>query len=81
MYLSNNSLWLDEAALARNVIDRAPLELLGPLDYAQVAPPGFLLTEKFVVLLLGHSEWALRLFPLTCGYAPSPCSAGSRWGR
>jgi hypothetical protein len=66
-YLSNNSLWLDEAALVRNVIDRSPLELLGPLDYAQVAPQGFLLVEKTIVSLLGNSEWTLRLFPLGCG--------------
>ena len=68
-YLSNNSLWLDEAALARNIVDRAPRHLLQPLDYAQVAPAGFLLIEKAVVSLLGNTEWGLRLFPLLCGLA------------
>ena len=66
-YLANNSLWIDEAALARNVIDRPLATLLQPLDYAQVAPPGFLLAEKAVVSLLGSSELALRFFPLCCG--------------
>ena len=66
-YLANSSLWIDEAALARNIIDRAPASLLQPLDYAQVAPPAFLLTEKGIVTLLGSAEWALRLFPLVCG--------------
>jgi hypothetical protein len=66
-YLANSSLWIDEAALARNIIDRAPTSLLQPLDYAQVAPPAFLLTEKAITTLLGGSEWALRLFPLVCG--------------
>jgi len=66
-YLANNSLWIDEAALARNIIDRPLAALLQPLDYAQVAPPAFLLVEKAVVGVLGSSEWALRLFPLACG--------------
>ena len=66
-YFSNSSLWLDEAALARNIVDRSPRDLFQPLDYAQVAPPGFLLAEKAIVALLGNSEWALRLFPLLCG--------------
>jgi uncharacterized membrane protein len=66
-YLSNTSLWLDEAAVARNIVDRSPQHLFQPLDYAQVAPPGFLLAEKAMVALFGNSEWALRLFPLLCG--------------
>jgi hypothetical protein len=66
-YFANASLWLDEAALARNIIDRPALALFQPLDYAQVAPPGFLLMEKFFVTVFEGSEWALRLFPLLCG--------------
>jgi hypothetical protein len=68
-YLSNPSLWIDEAALARNIIDRPVRALFGPLDYAQVAPPGFLLIQKAAVLSLGSSEYVLRLFPLLCGIA------------
>ena len=66
-YLADSSLWIDEAALARNIIDRPLAGLFQSLDYAQVAPPGFLLAEKVVVTLVGSSEWALRLFPLVCG--------------
>ena len=68
-YFSNNSLWKDEAALARNIVERSTLELLGPLNHVQVAPPGFLLIEKGVVGLAGGGELALRLFPLVCGIA------------
>jgi hypothetical protein len=68
-YLSGPSLWIDEAALARNIIDRPVRALFAPLDYAQVAPPGFLLLQKAVVLTVGSSEYALRLLPLLCGIA------------
>jgi hypothetical protein len=68
-YLSNASLWLDEAALARNIVDRSAFALVAPLDYGQTAPPAFLLVEKCAVAVLGNHEFALRLFPLICGIA------------
>jgi len=66
-YLANSSLWIDEAALARNIIDRPVMALLAGLEDAQVAPPAFLLVEKAVVAVAGSSEFALRFFPLLCG--------------
>lgn len=66
-YAAAPSLWVDEAALARNVLDRGAGELLRPLDYGQVAPPGFLLTLKASVAALGESELALRVFPIVAG--------------
>jgi hypothetical protein len=68
-YLADSSLGIDEAALARNIVDRSVGAIFGPLDYAQVAPLGFLLVQKAVVAALGSSEYALRLFPLVCGIA------------
>ena len=68
-YLANNSLFVDEAALARNIIDRPVRELFAGLDYAQSAPLGFLLVERGIVSALGTSEYALRAFPLACGVA------------
>jgi hypothetical protein len=66
-YLANASLWIDEAALARNIIERPLPELFGSLPYAQVAPPDVLAVEKAAVTLFGTSEYALRLFPLISG--------------
>ncbi len=66
-YVANNSLWIDEAALARNIIDRPIRAVLDHLDYAQSAPAGFLLVEKAVVSIFGTSEYALRAFPLVSG--------------
>lgn len=66
-FLINYSISTDEASLARNIVDRSWTQLLTPLDYAQIAPPGFLFVQKAVVTALGSGERALRLFPLVCG--------------
>lgn len=63
-FLYNRSLWLDEAYLALNIIDRNFLELLQPLHYEQVAPILFLYFEKLATIIFGPSEYALRIFPL-----------------
>jgi hypothetical protein len=69
-YAGDASLWLDELALARNIVDRPLGRLLfEPLDYDQIAPRGFLLVEKLAVAALGPSGYALRLFPLLGGIA------------
>ena len=66
-YLHNRSLWRDEALLASNIESRSYAGLLQPLENQQAAPVGFLMLERFVVQILGNSEYALRLVPLLAG--------------
>jgi len=68
-YLVVYPIWHDEAFVAVNFLDRDYLDLLRPLDYAQVSPILFLWIELFFSRLLGFSEWSLRLFPAICGLA------------
>ena len=69
-YGGNPALWLDELAVANNLLTRPAAILLStPLADGQVAPPGFLLVSRAVVVTLGGSEYALRLFPLFCSLA------------
>jgi len=63
-FIFNRSLWLDEASLALNIINRDFIELTKPLDYVQVAPIGFLFVEKVFVSVLGKNEFSLRIFSL-----------------
>ena len=66
-YLADRSLWLDEAMLTNNILSRSFGGLFQPLDNNQGAPIGFLLVQKTITLLLGDSEFALRLFPFVAG--------------
>jgi hypothetical protein len=75
-YAIGAALWHDELAVARNVVDKPIRELLtAPLEYTQVAPPGFLLIEKAAVTALGNNEYALHFFPLLCALASLPLFA------
>jgi len=68
-YLTGRSLWLDEAMLALNIVNRDFPGLFQPLDYDQGAPIGFLLVEKILNLFFGEHELVLRLFPFVVGVA------------
>ena len=71
-YLGRGTLWIDEAAIARNVVARTPTALLQPLDYAQIAPKGFLLIEKLAVDVVGAGDHALRLYSILTALAALP---------
>ena len=66
-YAVNRSLWLDEAMLALNIVNRSFGGLTQPLDYDQGAPIGFLIIEKMIVQLIGYQDYILRMFPLLSG--------------
>lgn len=73
LFATQRSLWLDEAMLARNIIDRPLFALLfQPLDYNQGAPVLLLLVEKISTLIFGKNDFALRLFPLLCSITLIP---------
>ena len=67
-YAFDRSLWLDEASLSQNIIER-PLDrlLTEPLDNNQAAPLGLLLLAKGSVMWLGESDLVLRIVPLVFG--------------
>ena len=62
-------LWNDECGLAASLLDRGYIDLLGPLDYGQVAPFLFLWVQLTLVKAFGFCEYSLRLFPILCGVA------------
>jgi hypothetical protein len=68
-YMLAYPLWGDEAFLAINFLTRDLRGLARPLEFGQVAPPGFLWAEWGVVQELGASERALRLIPFLAGLA------------
>jgi hypothetical protein len=68
-YALGRSLWLDEAWLSLNIVNRSFAGLFQPLDYEQGAPIGFLLAQKLCVVIFGNHDYVLRLFPFVCGCA------------
>jgi 4-amino-4-deoxy-L-arabinose transferase-like glycosyltransferase len=62
-------LWGDEAFVAVTLLTRDLAGLARPLEYFQIAPPGFLWVEWLAVYTIGTSEWALRLIPYLAGVA------------
>ncbi len=62
-YIHDKAIWLDEAHVALNVLERGYADLLKPLDYNQAAPYGFLVAERAMVDTFGPSEYSLRYIP------------------
>lgn len=68
-FLADLSLWNDEAAVALNIVHKSFLEIIGPLEYNQVAPIGFCLFTKFSASIFGETEMAFRLLSYLAGTA------------
>lgn len=66
-YAAGASLWVDEVALALNVIRGSWADLTRPLNYLQGAPVGFLWLSKLAVVIGADTEPWLRLVPLLAG--------------
>jgi hypothetical protein len=67
VWATGRGLWGDELAIAINLQERAFTELAGTLTYFQVAPVGWLVTGKVILLGIGEDERALRLPSLAAG--------------
>lgn len=72
-YLAQFPFWGDESAVALNLLDRGYISLAGALDLGQVAPLGFLWSERALVSRLGPSEIALRSLPFAAGIGSVFC--------
>lgn len=66
---STPSLWLDEASIANNILERSYAGLAEPLVYEQGAPVGWLWIERTMTHLFGDGEAVLRLWPFLAGVA------------
>ncbi|MEI6351131.1 MAG: glycosyltransferase family 39 protein [Verrucomicrobiota bacterium] len=66
-FLFDKNLWLDEATASLSIVHRGFLGLCKPLEYAQMAPLGFLWAVKSSVLALGDHDLAFRVPSLLAG--------------
>lgn len=67
VYFQNRSLIIDEANLARNVVEKSGTDFFQSLDYEQYCPPIFMLLTKLNTHLWGVNEFSLKLIPLLGG--------------
>ena len=68
-YLLRFPIWTDEAKLATSLLERGNLELLEPLAYGQIATFFFMWVQRTAWVVLGSSEFSLRLFPFLASIA------------
>lgn len=63
VYLTNQSFWHDECALAWNILNKNYIELFQPMRFLQVAPPMFLIYTKIIIGYFGNAELVFRIVP------------------
>lgn len=59
-YFGARTLWIDEAYITLNFLERDIFGLLNPLDFKQIAPLGWLFLEKALLDTFGGLELTLR---------------------
>lgn len=64
VYLQNRSLFLDEANVCLDIMNKSYAELFRPFESHQMIPPFFASCIKLCNDIFGNNEFALRLFPL-----------------
>ena len=67
VYFQNRSFIIDEANLARNIVEKNYAEFFQPLDYEQYSPPVFSSALKGMTQLGGVNEYSLTLISLLAG--------------
>lgn len=67
VYLQNRSFIIDEANLARNIVEKSYSDFLKPLDYEQYAPPVLSCALKSAIKLGGVNEYSLTFLSLIAG--------------
>ncbi len=71
-FAPDRSLWLDEASLGMSIHQLGFRRMLMPLLFNQAAPLLFLYGERLMYLLLGPSDWVLRVLPWVANAASLP---------
>jgi hypothetical protein len=67
VFAAGRSLWIDEAMVALNIVHLPLAALLGPLEFNQIAPVGWLLLEKASYMIDGHIDYSLRAVSFLAG--------------
>lgn len=67
VYLQNRSFIIDEANLARNIVEKDYADFFKPLDYEQYSPPLFSCALKTMTSLFGVNEYSLTFLSLLAG--------------
>jgi len=67
VYVHNRSFFIDEANLARNIIEKPIDGYFSSLNYEQYAPPLFLVETKLMTALFGKRDYIFRIIPLLSG--------------
>ena len=62
LYICNQSLWLDEASLAINVVNEPYKNLFEGLKLLQACPPGFTMFAKFIIDIVPFFFAVERIF-------------------